>query len=443
MKRIRETLPAVILFGIAALAILAAVTVLFYSGRPSAPEPEPSAPVSESPALSGTTAPVLSSAPVEQEPEPSAMPETSQTPETPAAPAISAEYLLSLEPSPLYATIWPVKELDVYADPAGETVIGTVFPGEMYCVLAEEKDLSLFRIRFQQDVFGYIDSTYCLINLPEYIGDLCTYDITNSYSSLFAVHEYEIPGLTGNVITGYENVSLADGSFLVPFLYPCTEKLISAAKQALEAGYRIRIYDAYRPRTATRAIYNTAMTVMPCALPAQTYSGLYVSLPPVPEAKEGEPQRNYLIYRDLIELWGWDLGSFLAPGASRHNMGVALDLTFEDLQTGEAVTAQTSMHDLSAYSTIRSNNDASVLIYRILEANGLKNIVSEWWHFQDNAAMNSLKPPYCECSVSAEGWIADENGERYRNADGSIVRDCVMVTEEGSFSFDGSGYRIG
>ena len=117
-------------------------------------------------------------------------------------------------------------------------------------------------------------------------------------------------------------------------------------------------------------------------------------------------------------------------------------MTFEDAVSGEAITAQTNMHDLSSYSTIYSNNPAASGILRLMESNGLHNIVSEWWHFQDNEIINSLKPPYCENGVSAEGWIADEAGEMYRNADGSIVKDCVMVTDEGSFVFDPDGHLI-
>ncbi len=377
--------------------------------------------------------------------EPVSMP--SYTPD-PASSQESEPPVSSPEPepvkeiSPLYCTVWPIKDLEVYADVAKASVIGTAPTCNMYCVLEENVENSLFKIRLSDGVYGYIDSTYCLINLPEYIGDLCSYDITNSYSSLFAIHEYEIPGLTGRVIRGYEHIRLADGSFLVPFLYPCTQKLIPAAKQALATGYRIRIYDSYRPKTATDFIYNTASAFLDIPLPAGTYSGKVVALPPVPGPEEGELPRTYLKYRDLIEQSGWDIGAFLAPGWSRHNMGVALDMTFEDAATGDEIAAQTSMHDLSAYSTIYSNNQASSLIYSLMESNDLHNIVSEWWHFQDNEAMNDLKPPYCEYSVSAEGWIADDKGELYRNSDGSLMKDCVMVTDEGSFVFDADGHLV-
>ncbi len=422
MKKRNILIPAILLI-IAALAFSLAIVLSVHAS--SAKEKEPPPPPANSQAATPDPAP-----------KPAVTPEPEITPER--TPETEGEKVIS----PVYCTIWPVKELDVYSDVSKQSVIGTAPACQMYCVLDEEPENTLFRIRLSEGVYGYIDSSYCLINLPEYIGDLCAYDITNSYSSLFAIHEFEIPGLTGKTIKGYEHIRLADGSFLVPFLYPCAHKLITAAKQALDAGYRIRIYDAYRPQESTNYIYNTAMSILDNRLPSNTYSGTAVYLPSVPESKEGEAPRNYLVYRDLIEQNGWDIGAFLAPGWSRHNMGVALDMTFEDAVSGEVINAQTNMHDLSAYSTIYSNNAASSAIYAVMEANGLHNIVSEWWHFQDNEAMDELKPPYCEYPVSAEGWIADEKGELYRNADGSILKDCVMVTNEGSFIFDADGYLV-
>ena len=58
------------------------------------------------------------------------------------------------------------------------------------CVLGEEN--GFFKVRYSGQ-YGYIDSNYCMINLPEYLGELLSYDITNSYASKYAVHGYEIP----------------------------------------------------------------------------------------------------------------------------------------------------------------------------------------------------------------------------------------------------------
>lgn len=334
--------------------------------------------------------------------------------------------------SPLYCTVWPIKDLKVYSDTNKKTVLSTAKALTMFCVLEENTSKSLFKVRTDFNTFGYIDSNYCMINLPDYLGDLCSYDITNSYNSLYTVHEYEIHGVTGKVIEGYENVRLADGSFLVPYLYPCTPKLISAAEAALAQGYRIKIYDSYRPKEATSQIYTIATGVMDRRLPSETWTGREVQL----------PSSGRLNYIDLVELWGWDLGSFLAPGASMHNKGIALDLTFEDAVTGEELTAQTMMHDLSAYSTIRRNNDTAARIYKILEAAKLHNIVSEWWHFQDNETQSKYSPPFCSGGVCAEGWMADENGERYRLADGSYLVNAMLVLDGEDLVFDDNGYLV-
>lgn len=342
------------------------------------------------------------------------------------------------EPSPLYATIWPIKDLDVYEDVSGQRVIGKVPACTMYCVLEENAEKNLFRIRLTKDSYGYISSKYCLINLPEYIGNLCAYNITNSFCSAYTIHEYEIPGITGTVIPGYESICLADGSYLVPFLYPSAQKLIVAANKALEQGYRIKIYDSYRPQIATQYIYDTAMAIVYQALPATTCTGREVSLPNPPVNKG----RDYLMYIDLITMNGWDLGSFLAPGSSRHNMGVALDMTLESLETGEEIPAQTVMHDLSAFSTTRSNNEIANTILSIMQSAKMSTIISEWWHFQDNNAMNGLGLPYCKEGVSAKGWIADEKGERYRLTNGAIVKNGMISTDEGIFTLDSDGYLV-
>ena len=153
---------------------------------------------------------------------------------------------------PLYATIWPILDLNLCKDPNGKT-LKKISAGTSLCVL-EEKD-GWFQVRHGND-YGYVDSRYCMINLAEYLGDYCAYDITNSYSSIFKVHNSPIAKITRQVIPGYEHIQTAEG-FLVPYLYPCAQKLLSAAKAALEDGYRLRIYEAYRPNQTTRYLYDT------------------------------------------------------------------------------------------------------------------------------------------------------------------------------------------
>ena len=87
----------------------------------------------------------------------------------------------------------------------------------------------------------------------------------------------------------------------------------------------------------------------------------------------------------------YSLGSFLATGTSRHNYGLALDLTLVD-STGTELAMQTSMHDLSWYSASANNNANANLLRDIMVGAGFIGIASEWWHFNDleaNAAIGS------------------------------------------------------
>ena len=156
---------------------------------------------------------------------------------------------------PLYATVWPIIEQPYYekADPESP-VLGKLPGGTALCVLEESGDW--FRVRYK-DQYGWVDSRFCMINLPEYVGDHCAYDITNSYRSVFKVHENPIALITDQVVQGFEHIREADGAFLVPYLYPCAKKLLSAALAAEADGYRLKIYEAFRPNEATRFLYDT------------------------------------------------------------------------------------------------------------------------------------------------------------------------------------------
>jgi len=102
-----------------------------------------------------------------------------------------------------------------------------------------------------RDQYVYIDKRFCLINLPEYLGDYCAYDITNSYASAFKVHDRPLAQITRQPLPGFEHVQ-TKGGFLVPCLYPCAEKLLDAAKAAIADGYRLKIYESCRVKRRRR-----------------------------------------------------------------------------------------------------------------------------------------------------------------------------------------------
>lgn len=340
--------------------------------------------------------------------------------------AMSEELTVQTTQSLLYSTVWPLKKLNVYAQPGDEQSIGTVAAGSAHCVL-EEKD-GMFRIRYGTG-YGYIDSNQCLINLPEYLGDLCAYNITNSYESIYKIHKYDIPDVTDEVIKGYENVRLRDGSYLVPLLYPTAKKLMTAALTAREQGYRLKIYDAYRPNKATISIYDLTEKILE---------------DPVPDnAMDPSDPEKPLTYGKAMTNEVYALTYFLAKGMSMHNVGVAVDITIEDLNTGREQYMQTAMHDLSHHSVLNKNNSNARILSQIMKGAGFGDLISEWWHFQDNEAYKSYTPAVLYGGVSAQCWVRDDTGWRWRYANGTFAADTVLTIEGVEYTFNEAGYVQG
>jgi len=349
----------------------------------------------------------------------------------------------------VYSTMWPTKDLQVYAATDKAQELGKLYAGSAHCVL-EEKD-GMFAVRYQDGV-GYVDSNYCMINLPEYMADLCCYDITNSYSSLYMVHEYGIAEVSGTIITGYEQIDLGDGNFVVPFLFPSAVKLVNAAQAALERGYRIKIYDSYRPNAATLDIYAKTEQILLNPVPVNTFSQKPVtdlnllSWKPTPNtdpnAQPWVGVMEGLNYQILMTDNGrWGLNSFLAKGGSNHNKGVALDMTLVDAY-GFELPMQTSIHDLSWYSETARNNENALLLKEIMTGNGFGGLSSEWWHFQDNDAIKNLKAPLLYGGVNLRCWMKDSIGWRYRLETGEYMRNSSCRIDGVIYSFDERGYVI-
>lgn len=209
------------------------------------------------------------------------------SPEEPIAPE---EVSLRAGVSTLYATIWPIIDVKLYSDAAMVKSLDTIPAGTALCVLEEDGDC--FQVRYK-DQYGYVDNRYCMINLPEYTGDFCAYSITNSSSSLFKVHDYPIEHITGEVIQGFEGVSTAEDGYLVPYLYPSARKLLTAAQAAEADGYRLRIYEAFRPNEATRYLYDTMLSQLDYPLPELDEQGNYIFyVPPEPEPEEEQPEET-------------------------------------------------------------------------------------------------------------------------------------------------------
>ena len=417
--------------------------------------------------------------------------------------------------SPLYATVWPIMDLPLYDDTRQSKTLTKVPGGTALCVLEELGNW--FYVRYQ-DSYGYIDNRFCMINLTEYAGDICTYNIANSYQSVFKVHEYPIESITARVIPGFENIQLSDGEYLTPYLYPSSRKLLAAAEAAEADGYRFVIYEAYRPNEATRFLYDTTMEQLNNPVPdldsegraIDSKTGLSIDpktgflihpetgalidpadIPdPEPETSpdspaegeegaglppEGEPllpdeaalpddsaaggsdegeleeeenpvpnaPENTVTLGQIMTDGRFKISSFLAAATSAHNRGIALDLTLETLE-GEELEMQSPIHDLSWHAaTYLNNENAKLLEHYMKDVAGMNGLTSEWWHFQDDVTRNAIKlNTYLYKGVSAEGWVKDDTGWRYRRPDGSFYRGDSISVDGKSYSLDGNGYVV-
>ena len=357
----------------------------------------------------------------------------------------------------VYSTIWPLNDLTVYDTPQKKTELGTAEAGTAFCVLALED--GMFKVRFG-DGFGYLDSNYCLINLPEVIGSLCRYNITNSCRSIYKIHDFDIEDVTDEVTPGYEYVLQDDGTFLVPLLYPVLPRLQAAAETAARDGYTLLIYDSFRPQRATYELNRLTREYCEEEIP---YSELeeYDDLAWVRKALEEKKAYDKAVaeaieagedvsaieepkpvtYEQFMTNDGYyAINYFLAVGTSMHNLGLAMDLTL--VRDGYELEMQTAMHDLSWYSEIYRNNSAAYVLEDIMEGAGFGGLVSEWWHFQDDEVHHALDVSALWSGVSARCWTYDGTGWRYRLARGSYLTDCEDTVDGVTYRFDANGYVL-
>ena len=124
---------------------------------------------------------------------------------------------------------------------------------------------------------------------------------------------------------------------------PVAEALRKARADFNKLGYGIKIYDAYRPYSATVKFY---------------------------ELMKGDTTYVANPYK-----------------GSRHNRGCALDMTIIDLKTKQELKMPTEYDAMQKESwpstpvsdpTIRKNRDTLI---SVMEKNGFKVYATEWWHF--------------------------------------------------------------
>lgn len=151
------------------------------------------------------------------------------------------------------------------------------------------------------------------------------------------------------------------------YLHPNLAKALARAQQALtkeRPGYRFLIYDAARPQSVQRRMY---------------------------QAVAGTPKKIYVAAPER---------------GGRHNYGVAVDLTIVD--TSGKPLDMGSPFDHFGEEAHLGNEEARVragifnkevpanrsLMRRLLGAEGLRPYDKEWWHYQEQMPMSEVRKRY-------------------------------------------------
>lgn len=149
------------------------------------------------------------------------------------------------------------------------------------------------------------------------------------------------------------------------FVRKTVAEKLKAAHSMLPAGYRLRIFDAWRPFCVQQALYDDFAAVFTAEHPELTGDALRQALIPF----VSEPRRDRI-------------------AAPVHCTGGAVDLTVErpdgtvlDMGTefdSFTEAAHTAYFEGSAETGIIRNRR---LLVQIMTAAGFTNLPSEWWHF--------------------------------------------------------------
>ncbi|MCL2751032.1 MAG: D-alanyl-D-alanine carboxypeptidase family protein [Coriobacteriia bacterium] len=288
--------------------------------------------------------------------------------------------------------------LDVFEGPSWDAPIITIFePGQGFTILGESElwwEIEIGQVR------GWVEHTYCLINLPDVVPSIA-YNITNASASIMQSSGYYIPNITGLALYdayGY-NARFGENQYVVPVLYSTAKRICQAQHAALADGNTLIIYEAFRPYEVQQRVY-TNLTSLANTNPMVAAG---VSVTP------------------------WSISWFIASGVSNHQVGFAIDVSLGRVLEQEYVVLEnylypktvfweeyempTQIHELSAASAAftspisadsttawqsavlaPSMNEAAVSLQHYCIGVGLTPIGSEWWHFNDNASRVDVEP---------------------------------------------------
>ena len=174
---------------------------------------------------------------------------------------------------------------------------------------------------------------------PDSIARRLLVDVTAAAPSLAIDARYATPNnFTGAPLPGYE-------ANRVLLRREAANALARVQHRALAEGYTLKVFDGYRPVRATLAMVDWTKRVK---------------------------------REDLID------DGYIAA-RSRHNLGLAVDLTLADSRDGRELEMGTpydtfsgAAHTASASGAVARNRATLV---RLMEGEGFVNYDKEWWHF--------------------------------------------------------------
>ncbi len=169
-----------------------------------------------------------------------------------------------------------------------------------------------------------------------------------------------IAGITGKKLPNYGSKDQ------MPAVWDLALELITCQRNALANGTCLLIYESYRPNSTSKAV-NSAVS-----------GNKYLTT-----SKNGHTFAN-----GFFTSSNYSEGNYIAVN-SRHNKGIALDLTimgYENVdQLGEEIRMQTKMHTLDYRCNMAFNTDDANLLNTIMTT-GTDLIPlrgkQEWWHFE-------------------------------------------------------------
>ena len=180
---------------------------------------------------------------------------------------------------------------------SSSSIVKKLDPGTGFEIIGESGNWLKIK---KDDVTGWANKLYCMINLPDIIPSI-VYDDTNSYSSLFKSSEIDIPNVTGEQLYNNKiyNNRLSKNEYMMPVMYEMALKIMKAQELALEDGYSLKIYETYRPYEAQTTVSTNLRKLM---------------------------NSNKTVYEG-INGGGWNEGWFIAQVLSNHQKGIAMDVS--------------------------------------------------------------------------------------------------------------------